>query len=59
VADGPVASVFSAWPWLRDEAMLAVLAGIGALVCGGAIMALFGPRWLAACRRGARLTAVR
>ena len=36
---------------LRDEATLATLAGIGALVYGGVVIALFGPQWLAAFRR--------
>ena len=51
LAAGPVASIFSAWPRLRDEATLTVLAGIGALVYGGVVMALFGPQGLAAWRR--------
>ncbi|HEY2229691.1 MAG TPA: murein biosynthesis integral membrane protein MurJ [Xanthobacteraceae bacterium] len=59
LAAEPVASVFSAWPRLRDEATLALLAGIGALVYGGAVMALFGPQWLAAWRQRGRTTAVR
>jgi len=54
LAAGPVASLFSSWPRLRDEATLAALTGIGALVYGGAVMALFGPRWLAAWRRRTR-----
>jgi putative peptidoglycan lipid II flippase len=49
--EGPVASLFSTWPRLRDEATLATLAGIGALVYGGVVIALFGPQWLAAFRR--------
>jgi putative peptidoglycan lipid II flippase len=51
LVEGPVASVFSSWPRLRDEATLATLAGIGALVYGGVVIALFGPQWLAAFRR--------
>jgi putative peptidoglycan lipid II flippase len=51
MVEGPVASVFSSWPRLRDEATLATLTGIGALVYGGVVIALFGPRWLAAFRR--------
>jgi len=54
LAEGPVASLFSAWPRLRDEASLATLAGIGAVVYGGMVIALFGPQWLAAFRRRAR-----
>jgi putative peptidoglycan lipid II flippase len=53
LVEGPVASVFSSWPRLRDEATLAVLAGIGAVAYGGMVVALFGPRWLAAWRRRA------
>ncbi len=51
LVEGPVAALFASWPRLRDEATLATLAGIGAVVYGGAVMALFGPRWLAALRR--------
>jgi putative peptidoglycan lipid II flippase len=51
LVEGPVASMFSSWPRLRDEATLATLAGIGALVYGGMMIALFGPRGLAAFRR--------
>jgi putative peptidoglycan lipid II flippase len=51
LVEAPVASLFSSWPRLRDEASLATLAGIGALVYGGAVIALFGPQWLAAFRR--------
>ena len=51
VAEAPVASLFQSWPRLRDEATLTVLAVIGALVYGGAVIALFGPQWLAALRR--------
>src|SRR6202045_882808 len=47
VVEGPVTSVFSTWPRLRDEATLASLAGIGALVYGGVVIVLFGPQWLA------------
>ena len=54
LAVGPVASFFSAWPRLRDEASLATLAGIGAVVYGGMLLALFGPQWLAAFRRRTR-----
>jgi putative peptidoglycan lipid II flippase len=31
---------------LRDETMLALLIGVGALVYGAAVLLLFGPRWL-------------
>jgi hypothetical protein len=36
---------------------LATLAGIGALVYGGVVIALFGPQWLAAFRRRTRSVA--
>jgi hypothetical protein len=51
--EGPVASLFSSWPRLRDEATLA-LTGIGALVYVGAVIALLGPQWLATFRRRTR-----
>jgi putative peptidoglycan lipid II flippase len=51
VAQAPVAALFQSWPRLREEATLTVLALIGGLVYGGAVVALFGPRWLAALRR--------
>jgi len=54
LVEGPVASLFSTWPRLRDEATLATLACIGALVYGAVVLALFGPQWLAAFRRRAR-----
>jgi putative peptidoglycan lipid II flippase len=38
---------------LRDEALLALLVAIGAVVYGGVILALFGRQWLAAFRRPA------
>jgi putative peptidoglycan lipid II flippase len=38
---------------LRDEAVLAILIVVGALVYAGAILGLFGPRWLRSLvRRG-------
>jgi putative peptidoglycan lipid II flippase len=46
----PVAHLFDDWNRLRDVAALAVLAAIGGGVYGGIIIALFGPRWLAAFR---------
>jgi putative peptidoglycan lipid II flippase len=46
----PVAHLFDGWNRLRDVAALAVLAAIGGGVYGGIIIALFGPRWLAAFR---------
>lgn len=38
---------------LRDEGRLALLMGIGAVIYGGAVLALFGRQWLAAFRRPA------
>lgn len=38
---------------LRDEALLALLVAIGAVVYGGVVLALFGRQWLAAFRRPA------
>jgi putative peptidoglycan lipid II flippase len=51
---GPVAKLFADRATLRDEATLAVLAAIGAVVYGGAVFALFGREWLARLRRRAR-----
>jgi putative peptidoglycan lipid II flippase len=46
----PVADLFSHWPTLRDEATLAVLVLIAAVVYWGVVLALFGQQWLAALR---------
>jgi putative peptidoglycan lipid II flippase len=51
LAQAPVESLVQSWHRLRDETALAVLASIGALVYGGAVIGLFGARWLAAWRR--------
>jgi putative peptidoglycan lipid II flippase len=40
------ASHFGAMAGLRDEAALLLLVAVGAVVYGGSILALFGPRWL-------------
>lgn len=37
---------------LRDEAALVLLVGVGAVVYGGAIVLLFGPKWLRGLLRG-------
>jgi putative peptidoglycan lipid II flippase len=37
---------FQALASLRDEAALVLLVGVGAVVYGGSILLLFGPRWL-------------
>jgi putative peptidoglycan lipid II flippase len=46
----PTADLFAHRPTLRDEATLAVLIMIGAVVYGAVIFALFGRQWLAALR---------
>ncbi len=45
----PIADFFAGGLW-RDEATLVVLAVLGALVYGAAVIALFGRQWLAALR---------
>lgn len=50
----PVAALFSGWATLRDESTLVVLAGIGAVLYGGAVIGLFGPRWLATFKARSR-----
>ncbi len=47
----PVTHLFASWPRLRDETSLAVLAGIGALIYGVAVLLLFGRKWLATLYR--------
>src|SRR6185295_8946090 len=51
LAAAPAAALFAPWQTLRDEATLAVLAGIGLLVYGGLILALFGRDWRARMQR--------
>ncbi|HKF99068.1 MAG TPA: murein biosynthesis integral membrane protein MurJ [Xanthobacteraceae bacterium] len=51
LAQDPVLALYRTWPRLREEAALATLAIIGALVYGGLIAVLFGRQWLAAFRR--------
>src|SRR5215204_4717894 len=51
LAQDPVLALYRSWPRLREEAALATLAIIGALVYGGLIAVLFGRQWLAAFRR--------
>jgi putative peptidoglycan lipid II flippase len=46
------ATHFAAMNGLRDEAALLLLVAIGAVVYGGSILALFGPRWLRSLVRG-------
>ena len=50
----PVGHLFDGWVRLRDVAALAVLAAIGGGIYGGIVLALFGPRWLAAFRARSR-----
>jgi putative peptidoglycan lipid II flippase len=46
----PVAALFAARATLKDEAELATLAVIGAIVYGAMVLALFGAEWLARFR---------
>jgi putative peptidoglycan lipid II flippase len=60
LAQDPVLELYRTWPRLREEAALATLAIIGALVYGGLITVLFGRQWLAAFRRrGTKAVAVK
>ena len=43
---------FARWSTMRDEAALGLLIVVGALVYAGAILLLFGPRWLRSLVRG-------
>jgi putative peptidoglycan lipid II flippase len=54
VAEYVLHGLVSGWMWYRDELMLGLLAVIGLLVYGGAVIALFGREWLAAFRRRKR-----
>jgi putative peptidoglycan lipid II flippase len=53
-ADLALANLLAGLTKLRAEATLAILAIIGLLVYGGAVIALFGREWLAAFRRRKR-----
>ncbi|HXW41707.1 MAG TPA: hypothetical protein VEK75_10915, partial [Xanthobacteraceae bacterium] len=46
-ADPLVAGLLSSWSRFANESELALLAVLGGLVYGGAVLALFGRRWLA------------
>jgi putative peptidoglycan lipid II flippase len=48
LCDAPAAQLFAGWSRLRDVATLAMLTAIGGGVYGGIVLAVFGPRWLAA-----------
>jgi putative peptidoglycan lipid II flippase len=50
IAEWPIAQWVGNWRF-RDEAALAVLAGVGLLVYGGMILTFFGPQWLRPLRR--------
>ena len=50
----PVAGLFAGWDRLRDEATLGVLAAIGFVLYGGAVIVLFGRGWLAAFKAKTR-----
>ncbi len=54
VADPIVTRLLSSWPRFRNESELGLLALVGCLVYGGAILVLFGRRWLALMRRTAQ-----
>jgi putative peptidoglycan lipid II flippase len=51
LAESPLAQWLGHWPRFRDEAMLASLAAIGALVYGSMVATLFGRQWLRLLRR--------
>mgnify|MGYP000207969935 CR=1 FL=1 len=53
-SDLALANLLAGLTKLRAEATLAILAIIGLLVYGGAVIALFGREWLAAFRRRKR-----
>ena len=54
LAEGPVGAFSRRLPALHDEAALAALAAIGAVVYGALVFGLFGRRLLAALRRNKR-----
>jgi len=54
LADPVVTRLLSSWPRFRNESELMLLALIGGLVYGGAVLVLFGRRWLALMRRTAQ-----
>jgi len=55
----PVAAMFASRTTLRNEAELATLAALGAVVYGAVLLALFGRDWLARLRRRARAASPR
>jgi len=57
LAEAPAARLFAPWPALREQATLALLAIVGAVVYGGAVFALFGRKWLAALQARKQATA--
>ena len=52
-----VTAMLSSWPRFRDESALAMLVGIGAVVYGGLVVVMLGPRWLSLLRGTAPLHA--
>ncbi len=54
VGERALRNLVSGWTSYRDEVMLALLAIIGALVYGGAVIVLFGRQWLSVFRRRGR-----
>jgi putative peptidoglycan lipid II flippase len=51
LAQAPVAALVQPMPALRDEAALAILTVLGAVLYGGMLFAFFGRGWIAALRR--------
>lgn len=47
LCERPIRALFAGWPSLRDETTLLVLAVIGAIIYGIAVLALFGREWRA------------
>ena len=52
VADLGLARLWAPGAPRHDVPTLALLAGIGAVAYGGAVIALFGKKWIAALQRG-------
>jgi putative peptidoglycan lipid II flippase len=51
LAAAPVIRMCASFGGLRHVAALAILAVLGGLVYGGAVIAMFGSRWIAGLRR--------
>jgi putative peptidoglycan lipid II flippase len=52
LCERPVGALFAGWPSMRDETALLVLAVIGAIIYGIAVLALFGREWRAMMKPG-------